>query len=131
MLTKVVTSKTARQFVKFAVGGGIGTACHYVTLIALVEVGALPVVWSTLAGFAVGAAVNYWIARSFIFRTDRSHVVALSRFLVVAALGATLNTLLVGWLYASGSHYLVAQVVATVVVFVWNFAANKLWSFGD
>jgi putative flippase GtrA len=32
---------------------------------------------------------------------------------------------------APGLHYLAAQVVATAFVLVWNFAANRLWTFEE
>jgi putative flippase GtrA len=28
-------------------------------------------------------------------------------------------------------NYLACQVVATGLVLLWNFAANRLWTFGD
>jgi putative flippase GtrA len=117
------------QFLKFAAAGAVGTACHYATLVLWVEVLGGPVVPGTLAGFCVGALVNYLIARRFVFASDRPHATAVPRFALVAATGAALNTAIVAWLNGAGLHYLAAQVVATGAVLVWNFFLNRAWTF--
>lgn len=117
------------QFLKFAAGGAVGTACHYATLVLWVEVLGGPVVPGTLAGFCVGALVNYLIARRYVFASERPHATALPRFALVAATGAALNTVIVAWLNGAGLHYLVAQVAATGAVLVWNFFLNRAWTF--
>ena len=117
------------QFLKFAASGAVGTACHYATLVLWVEVLGRPVVPGTLAGFCVGALVNYLIARRYVFASDRPHAAALPRFALVAATGAALNTAIVAWLNGTGLHYLAAQVVATGAVLVWNFFLNRAWTF--
>lgn len=117
------------QFLKFAAGGAVGTACHYATLVLWVEVLGGAVVPGALAGFCVGALVNYLIARRFVFRSDRPHRAALPRFGLVAATGAAINTGIVAGLSGAGLHYLAAQVVATVAVLVWNYLLNRAWTF--
>ncbi len=120
---------TLVQFLKFAAAGAVGTVCHYATLVLWVEVLALPVVAGALAGFCVGALVNYLLARRFVFDSDRPHGSALPRFAVVATAGAAINTGIVALLYGGGVHYLVAQAVATVAVLACNFIANRHWTF--
>lgn len=122
---------TPAQFLKFAAGGAVGTACHYATLLLWVEVLGGPVVAGALAGFCVGALVNYLLARRFVFASDRPHAAALPRFMAVAAVGAVINTAVVAVLYGAGMHYLAAQVVATGVVLVGNYIANRHWIFPD
>jgi putative flippase GtrA len=117
------------QFLRFAGAGAVGTACHYATLVLWVEVLGGAVVPGALAGFCVGALVNYLIARRFVFRSERPHAAALPRFALVAASGAAINTGIVALLNGAGAHYLAAQVVATVVVLGWNFAVNRAWTF--
>lgn len=120
---------TWSQFFKFAGGGAVGTVLHYLTLVALVETAEWPIVAGTAIGFVVGAVTNYLISRNFIFRTERSHATALPRFLVVASIGAALNTSMVVALNDVGLHYLFAQILSTCVVLLFNFAVNKLWTF--
>ena len=122
---------TTIQFVKFAAGGAVGTACHYATLIVWVEALGWPVTPGALAGYCVGALVNYGIARRFVFASRRPHVAALPRFALTAALGAAINTSIVGLLFQAGLHYLVAQVLATAAVLLWNFVVNRNWTFTE
>src|SRR5512139_185236 len=61
------------QFLKFAAGGAVGTACHYATLVLWVEVLGGAVVPGAFVGFCIGALVNYLIARRFVFRSKRPH----------------------------------------------------------
>jgi putative flippase GtrA len=122
---------TGEQVVRFAAGGAVGTAFHYATLVAWVEMVGRGVVSGTLLGFCVGALVNYVIARRFVFETSRSHSSALPRFAAVAGTGAAINTVLVAAIFGIGVHYLVAQVIATVAVLAWNFFLNKHWTFTE
>lgn len=117
------------QFLKFAAAGAVGTACHYAVLVLWVEACGGPVVPGTLAGFVTGALVNYAIARRFVFASDRPHQQALPRFAAIAAVGAAVNTAIVGALYGARMHYLLAQVIATGAVLCWNYAANRYWTF--
>lgn len=117
------------QFLKFAAGGAVGTALHYAVLVLWVEAAGGPVVPGTLAGFCAGALANYLIARRYVFASDRPHRSAAPRFALVAAVGATLNTAIVAFLYGAGAHYLAAQVAATGIVLAFNFLANRHWTF--
>lgn len=122
---------TFDRLVRFALVGGVATAIQYAILIVLVrEAGAWPTTASGI-GFVVSAIGNYLLNYYFTFRSRRSHGAALAKFLLLAAGGLAINSLLMQWLVAAaGLNYLVAQVCATGVVFLWNFAGNSLWTFG-
>lgn len=133
-MTKSTTkalSAFGMQFTRFAAAGVVGTAFHYLVLLVLVDVASVPVAVGTLAGFTVGAVTNYLLARSFVFVTRRPHSVALPRFAAIAIVGAFANTAIVQVIYQAGVHYLIAQVCATLCVLVWNYVANRLWTFNS
>lgn len=119
-----------RQFVGFAAVGSVGLAAHYLVLTGLVELLSVDPVVASVAGFLVGAVVNYGLNRRLVFRSDRAHSAAGPRFFAVAASGLAINaalmTLLVDYLAV---YYLAAQVVVTVGLTVWHFALNKYWTF--
>lgn len=121
---------TLKQFLLFTAIGGIGTAGQYVTLIALVEGSVLSAVPASIAGFVVGAVINYFLNYRFTFNSTKSHKEAMSKFFIVALIGALINTALmyvgINLLHV---YYLLAQIVATGIVLLWNFTANKLWTF--
>jgi putative flippase GtrA len=119
-----------RQFITFTGVGLVAAVAHYGVLILLVEIGAMQPVIATLWGFLAGAAVSYVLNRRFTFRSDRPHRAAAPRFLAVSTGGFVLNGLVM-WLLNEGwgMPYLLAQVIATLIVLFWNFTANLLWTF--
>ncbi len=126
------TRKFGCQFLLFAGMGAIGTAMHYSVLIALVRLAQMDAVLASMAGFVVGACVNYALNYLFTFNTSKRHTEALPKFFMVALLGMGINaTIMAGLVHQAGVHYLLAQIVATGLVLVWNFAGSKLWVFRE
>ena len=119
-----------RQFLTFAGVGTIAADAQYGELSVLVELCAIAPVLATLWGFLAGAAVSYWLNRHFTFRSDRPHREAMPRFLAVSTGGFVLNGLIMFVLNEHrGVPYLLAQVIATLIVLLWNFSANRWWTF--
>lgn len=122
----------AAQFVDFAVVGAVGTAAHFTVLILLVQSADWPPVAATTAGFGVGALVNYTLSYWLVFQSRARHVQALPRFLAVALVTMLLNAIIFWALvHGGGLHYLIAQVIATAVVLVANFVANRTLTFAS
>ena len=122
--------KPGREFVKFGLVGAVGTACHYATLIGLVELLGMNPAIATTAGFAVGMVVNYRLNYSYTFHSDAAHLVAAPKFFSIGIVTGALNGLLlhVGANVAQ-LNYLAVQIVATLGLFIANFVLNSLWTF--
>jgi putative flippase GtrA len=121
---------TGDAFIRYAGVGAIGTAVHYGTLISLVQGLGTNAVIASAAGFVIGAFVNYALNREFTFASDREHRVALPRFFSVAGAGLLLNAIVMAVMLAVlPLHYMIAQVVATALVLVTGFLANRRWTF--
>jgi len=121
--------KLNHQFLRFAAAGALGTACHYLVLLALSAGAGVAPGPAAACGALVGAVVNYWLNRSLIFRSERRHAEALPRFAAMALFGALLNGLIVGALARLGLHFMAAQVCATLLVLVLNYVISKKWIF--
>ncbi|MGH8750099.1 MAG: GtrA family protein [Burkholderiales bacterium] len=119
------------QFLRFAGAGVFGTAAHYLVLLILVELAAANPVTASFLGFLCGALVNYTLSRRYIFESAAPHRQALIKFLGVALVGLALNTLIMSAGVGLGLHYLLAQIIATGLVLMWNFAGNKFWTFKE
>ncbi|AWI78360.1 polysaccharide biosynthesis protein GtrA [Parazoarcus communis] len=118
------------RFVRFAAVGLVGTAAHYALLLVLVEMGGAPPISGSVAGFLLGAMVNYAINHRFVFRSGRAHAEALPRFMTVAGVGLCWNALLMYLLTnLMGLHYLLAQVLTTGLLLVWHYVGNAVWTF--
>jgi putative flippase GtrA len=118
------------RFAAYATVGAVGTAAQYLILIVLVQAFAAAPVPASLAGYAVGAAINYWLNHRLTFRSEAPHRQAAPRFLAVAGLGFLVNAVVMQLLVNGiGLHYLAGQVVATGLVLVMNYLANAYWTF--
>jgi putative flippase GtrA len=51
------------------------------------------------------------------------------KFAIVIGIGAALNAAIVAFFIRSGLHYMIAQLIATGVVLIWNFAGARLVVF--
>lgn len=118
-------------FLRYAIIGGLATAGHYLLLLVLVETGSFSAPPAAAMGAVFGALIAYLGNRRYTFSdTTRSHSWALPRFLLVAAIGAAFNAAMV-WSGMSllGLHYMLAQVVATLVAMIGTFMINRSWTF--
>jgi putative flippase GtrA len=116
------------RLLRFGLVGGVATGIQYLILIVLVHEGVGPTVASAI-GFVVSAFGNYLLNYHFTFRSNESHGPAATKFVMLAAGGLLINSVLMHVLEGAGWYYLLAQVFATAVVFLWNFVGNSLWTF--
>ena len=119
-----------RQLTSFATVGALGAGIQYLVLIGLTETAIASPMTASAIGFILGATVNYTLNKRITFRSDRRHREAAPRFLAVASLGLFLNTL---FMYLLMAHfhivYPIAQILATGIVVVSNYLANRHWTF--
>ena len=124
--------KTSQQFFIYAGIGAIGTVGHYATLVLLVQVVHTDPVFASTIGFIVGALINYLLNYRVTFNSKKRHCETLTKFLIVAGLGALINAAIMSTgINMFDIHYLVTQVVATCIVLALNFTANKYWTFAN
>lgn len=118
------------HFVKFVGVGGVATLLQYAILILLVETSvAVPAVASTI-GFIISGMCNYLLNYYFTFGSSAKHQIAAAKFVMVASAGLTLNTTVVYLLTEKlAIYYIFAQILATLIVLLWNFFAHKHWTY--
>ena len=119
-----------KQLSSFVGVGVVASLIHYALLVTLVEVGGLAPVPSALCGFTAGGIVSYGLNRRHTFVSDRPHEQAAWRFALVASIAFLLTYLAMRVLHEAGHlHYMPAQIVTTLLVMIWTFGANRLWTF--
>lgn len=118
------------QFGRFLIVGGIATTLHYAILLALtVSAGFQPLLASSI-GFVASASASYTLNRRFTFHSGVDYLAGLQRFGLIAGGGFVLNTVvLTAGMDLSRVNYITSQLAATGVVLLWNFHANRLWTF--
>lgn len=127
---KFLTTQLGKQFMSFATVGAIATLIHYAVLVFLTELAYAGPVAASAVGFSVSAIFNYLGNYFFTFSSTERHHLAVIKFAVVAISGLALNTF--GMYIAVrvvGLYYLLAQVLCTGIVLVWNFTLNRAWTF--
>ncbi|WP_312513839.1 GtrA family protein [Massilia sp.] len=122
-------ARNGMQFLKFAFVGATATGLHYAIFLALVMFLDVAPGLAAAIGACFGACVVYILNRRYTFTTERSHKETIPRFVALSVLGAVLNGAIVGWLSGIGLHFLLSQVVATVLVLFINFVVSKKWIY--
>lgn len=82
-------------------------------------------------GFIFGVTNNFVLNRIFTFQsTDSAVSKQFISFFVIATIGFIINSLFI-FLYQKHikKNFYVAKILAVIVVFVWNFAANSILTF--
>lgn len=122
----MLSHAVVRQIGRFAIVGIIATAVHYAIMVALVETGRVAPVIATTIGYGFGIVVSYALNRRFTFAAQGTPVAkSFAKFVVLYGVGAVLNGAIVGGLIALGAYYLLAQVIATGLVLIWNFLGAR------
>jgi putative flippase GtrA len=117
-------------FLKYTAAGGVATTVHYAIFLVLIDA-ALWVPWkATLLAASIGALVAYVLNYHFTFYSTAIHRIILPKFLLVAALGVLIQTLIVAMLNQHWHlHYLLAQLIATCIGLIVTFLINDFWTF--
>lgn len=117
-------------FWRYAAVGALATASHYALLWWAVEHAHWPPPLAAGAGAALGAQVAFIGNRRFTFGHRGPWLAAWWRFQMTALLGGATSVAVVGAGTLVGVHYLLAQMVATLLALLLTFAVNRRWAFG-
>jgi putative flippase GtrA len=129
LVQQLFARRIVRDFLRFAAVGAVATAAHYAVLIVLKEFGGMHPVWATVCGYSVGAVVSYTLNRMFTFEVKPAYGRGLVKFLAVIAVGGVLNAAIMAFFLQFGLHYLIAQLIATGLVLIYNFLAARFLVF--
>jgi putative flippase GtrA len=114
-----------RQLLRFGAVGIVGTSIHYGMLIALVELGHASPVAGTIAGFIVAAFVSYILNGIFTFDSRPSFITGLFKNYIALAIGLAINAGTVAFFTDLSVDYRLAQAIATLIAFIWNYLASR------
>jgi putative flippase GtrA len=144
-------TKETGRFFRFAIVGSIGAVVDFGILNLLANNGILPVVWASVVSFVCAVFSNFMWNRYWTYPDSRSKAMSkqIIQFFVVSFIGLGIRTPLFAWLerlftkLAPGilpknffltptvvSHN-IALAIVIVVVMIWNFFANRHWTYND
>ena len=127
------------KFVRFLIVGASGTVLDFVLLIVFKEAFHLATLIANVMSYSCSIVNNFTWNRLWTFPEARDKHIAMQfvQFAGVSLIGLTLNTAIVllletplgDLLHDPENGYLPAKVIATVCVVMWNFLANRFWTF--
>ena len=120
---------SVRSFLTFLFVGGFATGLHYAIMLGTVYLLDWSLVYGSTLGFSVSAIVNYLLNVKLTFHSTQSHINTAPRFFLVAGSGLMLNFGILSVLLSLGAHAVVAQILTTIGVLIWNYVVSGLWTF--
>ncbi len=116
-----------KEIVRFAVNGGVSFAVDYGVMIALTEWCGWNYLWAAGVSFTLSVVVNYILCKCWVFEgAQKQGAKAMTLFIGSSVVGLGLNqALMYGMVELIGLNYMVAKIVATAIVMVWNYVMKR------
>lgn len=120
------------ELVRFGLAGLVSLLVDVGALVALVNLGVLPLAANTAVAFAVGALVNFALTRQWVFVAAANGVSPagdLVRYVLLVCADLVLTAVAVPVLVRAGLDYRLAKLVASGLVAAVNYSALPGWVF--
>lgn len=139
MLKNLLSSKNIRQLLSYFGVGGTAALVEWLCFYLLEKLFNLPYLLATALAFIASTTVNWILGRMFTFKESAYKEKKLREAVlvfIVSAFGLAFNLLLMTFfveLLGMNTNLLktVAKVLATGIVFIWNFLSRKLWIYRE
>lgn len=148
----IISSPQERsRFLRFALVGVIGAIVDFGTFNLLVNLARVPAIWASIISFAAAVISNFLWNRFWTYPDSRSKQVSrqIAQFSIVSLVGLGIRTPLFAWMEKLLIRHLaailpknfflsnvfighnIALAIAVLVVMMWNFYANRFWTYND
>ncbi|NHM14584.1 GtrA family protein [Xiamenia xianingshaonis] len=121
------------QFLKFGVVGVLAFVVDFGLLFVLTSGLGVNYLVSATASFSASVVFNYAASMRYVFthREDLSRRREFVVFVALSVVGLVINNATMAlFVEVFAVNYLVAKVVATAIVILWNFFSRKKWLDG-
>ena len=133
------SSKSVRQFISYFGVGGVSALVEWCVFSLLEYLLDVPYLLATVLAFLVSTTTNWILGRTFTFKDSAyQEKKAKEAFLVflVSAIGLAFNLILMYLfvdVFGMDTNLLktTAKVLATGLVFIWNFLSRKYWVYRE
>ncbi|MBR3457033.1 MAG: GtrA family protein [Selenomonadaceae bacterium] len=115
------------EIFRFCIVGGLSFLLDYGLLYFLTEDIGLYYLYSSGISFTVSVVFNYWLCVVYVFRVARHQTARQAAvFIGSSVAGLGLNQLCM-WVFVDfcAMHYMLAKIVATIVVTFWNYVMKR------
>lgn len=118
------------QIFKFGIVGGIAFIIDFVFLFIFKEYLNMPILIANTLAFTISTIYNYIASVSWVFnvKKEKDKKKQFITFIIFSIFGLLLNDLIM-WISTRiiSIHYLLAKIIATAIVMVFNFITRKLF----
>ena len=131
-LFKAPTESTFIQLFRYGFVGGLAFLVDYGTLVLLTEFAGLHYLLAATISFILGLISNYLLSITWVFNQHKlnNRWVEFLLFAFIGVVGFGLNdAIMFLCTERCGIHYTLSKIIATAIVFFWNFLARKLILF--
>jgi len=120
-------------FIKYSTVGIIGTALDVGSLYVFVDILHIPVLVAAAMSFTLAVVNNFILNKFWTFgHAGRNVRKQFIKFFIVSIVGLVLTEIcMVFFVYLLGIWYIAAKLMTSAIVLMWNFLANKNWTFTD
>lgn len=123
------------QFFRYAFVGGIATVVDMALLFFLTDLVGIHHLISAIFSFVAGLVTNFSLSKLLVFKANEARVTPLMEFVsytVIGVIGLGLTELIL-FAFTSGLklHYILSKIIATIIVFLWNYVARKVIVYKD
>ncbi|MBI9012896.1 MAG: GtrA family protein [Clostridiales bacterium] len=120
------------ELIRYVFAGGIAFVLDFLVLMVLYKVFDVYYLTATALGLIVGLFTTYLLSIKWVFnnRAVSNRTSELSLFLLIGSIGFLINEYVI-WVSVEALFLSVpvSKVVATAIVFFWNFTARKVILF--
>jgi dolichol-phosphate mannosyltransferase len=121
-----------KEFVKFAVVGGIGTLINIAILYLLTEKAGVYYLISAIFSFIIAMSSNFILNKIWTFRENVKLGIGKKYFQFgLVSVSALLVNLFFLYIFTEvlGIYYIISQILAIGIALIINFLGNKIWTF--
>lgn len=122
-----LTRDRLMEIFRFVINGGLSFLVDFGILYLLTDIFQLNYLLSAGISFTASVIFNYILCVKWVFKgAEEQDTKSKLIFIASSVVGLGLNELLM-WLFVSvfGFHYLVAKIIATGIVMIWNYVAKR------
>ena len=124
------TKNGVLQLVRYVFVGGIATVVDWGVLFILTEYAHLYYLVSAIIAFIAGLITNFILSKLLVFKANEARMNAVMEFVsyaIIGVIGLGITELIM-FLFTDlwHTHYMISKIVATIIVFAWNYIARKL-----
>jgi putative flippase GtrA len=125
----LVSKELLHKFIKYSVVGCISVLIYFLSVFVLVELFDKDPIFGSTLSFIIMTFISFLLNKKYTFGSDFSYN-QLLRFLVVSAIGFTLNFVIMYLVVNVLSlHYSIGELITTLILPLINFILNNYWTF--